>query len=56
VDLRGLIDDLVHSDKAERYLPPIDNRVPVSAASVIGVARCLLECEQSRVNQPSATM
>ncbi len=26
MDLGGLVDDLVHRDKAERHLPPIDDR------------------------------
>ena len=31
VDLRGLIDDLVHRDKAERHLPPVDDRAEAAA-------------------------
>src|SRR6266851_5045544 len=33
VDLRGLIDDLIHRDKAERHLPPVDNRAEAAAGS-----------------------
>ena len=31
MDFRGLIDDLVHRDKAERNLPPIDDRAEAAA-------------------------
>jgi hypothetical protein len=33
VDLRGLIDDLVHRDKAKRHLPPVDDRAEAGARS-----------------------